>query len=47
MPFTPAIVLKASPIWVHPDASEEDLRRLHQEMQQTLDDLRIKGDAWW
>jgi len=47
MPFTPAIVLKAAPIWVHPDASEEDLRGLHQQMQQTLDDLRAKGDSWW
>ena len=47
MPFTPAIVLKAAPIWVHPDASEEDLRELHQQMQQTLDDLRAKGDSWW
>src|SRR5436309_7341962 len=47
MPFTPAIVLMAAPIWVHPDASEEDLRGLHQQMQQTLDDLRVKGDSWW
>ncbi len=47
MPFTTAIVLKAPPIWVHPDASEEDLRGLHQQMQDTLDDLRHKGDSWW
>ena len=47
MPFTPAIVLNAAPIWVAPDSSEDDLRGLHQQMQQTLDDLRTKGDAWW
>jgi hypothetical protein len=47
LPFTRAVVLKAPPIWVHPDASEEDLRGLHQQMQDTLDDLRHKGDSWW
>jgi len=47
LPFTRAVVLKASPIWVTPNASEEDLRRLHQQMQATLDDLRAKGDSWW
>ena len=47
LPFTPAIVLKAAPIWVPPDASEEHLRDLHQQMQDTLDDLRRKGDSWW
>ena len=47
LPFTRAIVLKASPIWVPPGASEEDLRDLHKQMQTTLDDLRAKGDSWW
>jgi lysophospholipid acyltransferase (LPLAT)-like uncharacterized protein len=47
LPFTPAIVLKAAPIWVPPDASEERLRDLQQQMQNTLDDLRRKGDSWW
>ena len=47
LPFTPAIVLKAPPMWVPPDASEEHLRDLHQQMQDTLDDLRRKGDSWW
>ena len=47
LPFTRAVVLKAPPIWVHPDASEEHLRELHQQMQDTLDDLRHKGDSWW
>jgi lysophospholipid acyltransferase (LPLAT)-like uncharacterized protein len=47
IPFTPAVVLKAPPIWVPPDATEEDLRDLHARMQAVLDDLRIKGDSWW
>ncbi len=47
LPFTSAIVLQAAPIWVPPDASEEHLRDLHRQMQETLDDLRRKGDSWW
>jgi lysophospholipid acyltransferase (LPLAT)-like uncharacterized protein len=47
LPFTRAVVLKASPIWVQPGSSDEELRRLHDQMQQTLDDLRQKGDSWW
>ena len=47
MPFTRAIVLKAAPIWVKPGSSDEELRQLHEQMQQTLDDLRQKGDGWW
>ena len=45
LPFTPAIVLKAPPIWVSPEASEQDVRSAHQEMQQILDSLRQKGDS--
>ena len=47
MPFTRAIVLKAAPIWVKPGSSDEELRHLHEQMQQTLDDLRQKGDSCW
>jgi lysophospholipid acyltransferase (LPLAT)-like uncharacterized protein len=47
LPFTRAVVLKAPPIWVPPNASEEHLRDLHVKMQQTLDELRQKGDSWW
>src|SRR6476660_3002092 len=47
MPFTPALVLKAAPIWVPPDSSEAHLRDLHQQMQVTLDNLRIEGDSRW
>ncbi len=47
LPFTTALVLKAPPIWVPPDASEAHLRALHEKMQTTLDDLRKRGDARW
>ena len=47
LPFTPAIVLKAAPIWVPHDAPEAHLRDLHLQMQDTLDDLRKRGDSWW
>jgi lysophospholipid acyltransferase (LPLAT)-like uncharacterized protein len=47
LPFTDAVVLKAPPIWVPPDASEEHLRGLHEQMQATLDDLRKQGDSRW
>jgi lysophospholipid acyltransferase (LPLAT)-like uncharacterized protein len=47
LPFTTAIVLKAPPIWVPPNANEEQLRKLHEEMQKVLDELRIRGDAWF
>ncbi len=47
VPFTPAVVLQAPPIWVPSGASEENLRDIHQKMQRVLDDLRQRGDAWW
>ena len=47
IPFTKAIVLKGTPIWVPPDATEAHLRDLHGRMQATLDELRVKGDSWW
>ena len=47
LPFTTAIVLKAAPIWVPKKASEEELRAAHEKMQQVLDDLRARGDAWF
>lgn len=47
LPFTTAIVLKAPPIWVPPDATEDQLRELHTRMQTVLDELRIRGDAWF
>jgi lysophospholipid acyltransferase (LPLAT)-like uncharacterized protein len=47
MPFTKAVLLQAPPINVPPDSSEEQLRALHERMQQVLDELRHRGDAWF
>jgi lysophospholipid acyltransferase (LPLAT)-like uncharacterized protein len=47
LPFTTAMVLQAPPIWVPSDATEDQLRALHEKMQSVLDDLRIRGDAWF
>jgi lysophospholipid acyltransferase (LPLAT)-like uncharacterized protein len=47
LPFTTAIVLQAPPIWVPVDATEEQLRSLHERMQEVLDDLRVRGDSWF
>jgi lysophospholipid acyltransferase (LPLAT)-like uncharacterized protein len=47
LPFTPAIVLQAAPLWVPAGASEADLREVHIQMQEILDDLRERGDSWW
>jgi len=47
LPFTKAVILKAEPIWVPKESSEEELRELHKKMQETLDALRLRGDAWW
>lgn len=47
LPFTRALVSKAEPIWVPQEASEEELRNLHQKMQATLDKLRNEGDTRW
>jgi lysophospholipid acyltransferase (LPLAT)-like uncharacterized protein len=47
LPFTKALVLKAAPIWVPRDASEVHLRDLHEQMQATLDQLRVQGDSRW
>jgi lysophospholipid acyltransferase (LPLAT)-like uncharacterized protein len=47
VPFTTARLLQAPPIWVPPDATEDQLRALHEKMQSVLDDLRIRGDAFF
>lgn len=46
-PFSRAIVLKAPPIWVPKDASEELQRAKHREMQAALDRLRNEGDSFF
>ena len=47
IPFTEAVLLVAEPIWAPETSTEEELRALHGKMQQTLDALRVRADAWW
>lgn len=47
MPFSRALLLMESPIWVSKDADEEEQRSKHKEMQKILDNLRIHGDLYW
>lgn len=46
-PFTRALVLMATPIYVKPDATEQELESAHHQLQCTLDEVRERGDAHW
>src|SRR5918993_622493 len=45
-PFTRARVYVAAPIYVPADADEAMLQAKRDELQQALDDLNRRGDAW-
>ena len=45
-PFTRALVGIASPIFVSPDAGEEELNAKRDELQRALDELNQRGDEW-
>ena len=47
LPFTRALVLKASPIYVSREAGEEEVRKKLEEVQSVLDQMREEGDAYW
>ena len=47
LPFSRALVLKASPIYVPRKATEDELKAKIGDMQRTLDTLREKGDRFW
>jgi lysophospholipid acyltransferase (LPLAT)-like uncharacterized protein len=46
-PFSRAVVLIGNPIYINADASEEEVRIIENQIQQSLDDLRDRGDRWW
>jgi len=46
-PFSRALVLIGAPIYVQANATEEEMRRIEQEIQVRLDELRDRGDANW
>ncbi len=46
-PFTRVLVLIGAPIYVRPEANEQELDEAQQLIQQSLDDLRERGDSRW
>src|SRR5213593_1018488 len=46
-PFTRARVLMAPPIYVKPDASEQEVEEAQELLQQVLDEMRMRGDSHW
>lgn len=47
IPFSRAFILKAPPIYVARDVTEEELNNKIAEMQRTLDDLRERAEGHW
>jgi lysophospholipid acyltransferase (LPLAT)-like uncharacterized protein len=47
LPFSPALILKAPPIYVPRDADEAEVDRKFHQMQAVLDQLRREGDVYW
>ena len=46
-PFSQAVVLIGSPIYVDEYASEEEVGKAEAKIQSALDELRVRGDSWW
>jgi lysophospholipid acyltransferase (LPLAT)-like uncharacterized protein len=47
LPFSPALILKAPPIYVPRDADAAEVDRKFDQMQAVLDQLRREGDSYW
>jgi lysophospholipid acyltransferase (LPLAT)-like uncharacterized protein len=46
-PFSKALVSIGSPVYIPEDATEEDMRLAERQIQDSLDNLRDRGDAFW
>jgi lysophospholipid acyltransferase (LPLAT)-like uncharacterized protein len=46
-PFTRVLLLLGEPVYVRPDATEEELDQAQSKIQQSLDELRNRGDCTW
>ena len=46
-PFSRAVVLMGKPTYVGRNCSEEEMHTLEAQIQNSLDELRIRGDSWW
>jgi hypothetical protein len=46
-PFSRAVILIGSPIYVEPGAGREEMKAIEKQIQNSLDELRDRGDTWW
>jgi lysophospholipid acyltransferase (LPLAT)-like uncharacterized protein len=46
-PFTRIVLLMGAPIFVKPQANQQELDQAQQLLQQTLEDLLNRGDSYW
>jgi lysophospholipid acyltransferase (LPLAT)-like uncharacterized protein len=46
-PFSRAVVLIGQPIYINTDDSEQKIQAFENQIQQSLDELRDRGDNWW
>jgi lysophospholipid acyltransferase (LPLAT)-like uncharacterized protein len=46
-PFSRALVLIGTPIYVHANATEEEMRLVERQIQGSLEELRDRGDSEW
>ena len=47
MPFSRAIVLVGSPIYVDAGTTREQMQSIEEQIQRSLDELRDRSDSWW
>jgi lysophospholipid acyltransferase (LPLAT)-like uncharacterized protein len=45
-PFSRAVVLIGNPIYIDAGAAEQDIRAIEERIQNSLDELRNRGDGW-
>jgi lysophospholipid acyltransferase (LPLAT)-like uncharacterized protein len=46
-PFSRAVVIIGNPIYVSADADEQEVHTIEERIQNSLDELRDRGDSWW
>jgi lysophospholipid acyltransferase (LPLAT)-like uncharacterized protein len=47
LPFSRAVLLAGNPIYVAENATNDEMQAAEANIQQSLDDLRIRSDSWW
>ena len=46
-PFSRAVVLIGNPIYVDKESTDQEMLSRETQIQQSLDELRDRGDTWW